>query len=174
MDKRITSIRIDWFSNALASSSDELHWRLDVYRNRGIQVYTTYNGIGEKMLEEKYGLHDFQRESVFTALESWEEQSPWSNDYSVIVEDGDEYEILLRFNDRSTKKVKGTEVFPPHWNEFLILLQLMRELPLDGARNEISKIAVSDVKEANDEFKAFFACDVLEKNYSMSTALGND
>jgi len=163
---RITSIRINWYDIGMHCLEGTGQWRLSVYRNRRAQLYTTLDGCGSALKEEKYLLNDCQREDIFSYLEEIDADGTWLACYNVPAFDGFVYDIRLTYSDRHVRKITGSALFPPRWNELLSKLRAMCDMPLDGACGAIDWLQDGDEADPDGEaFGSLEACPECGRKY---------
>lgn len=111
--KRITSIKIINTSWGVLSDDEIAKETLTIYRT-GIIKHLLFT-MSSKLPKEQYdykvklGLINNFFESLLNDIKVHK----WKEDYSVPVCDGYHWELIIRYSDRSFKKVEGTVKEPP-------------------------------------------------------------
>ena len=105
--KQITSFSIDWHDCGLCNPLDKVHERTTVYLRKKLIKLEKFNGLDELLGKEEYFVCSESINDFFTFIGKMDLNNEWKNDYTVVVCDGSQWKMRLRYSDRTVKLIVG-------------------------------------------------------------------
>lgn len=114
----IHSFTIYWYDQTMHALWDVSKHETTINRITQQVIHRLYSDVEEIPLREKtYEIEDALIESFFSYLSDTVKINEWKKDYRAFVEDGWAWEVLIRYSNRRSKKVRGTVEPPPFGEE---------------------------------------------------------
>lgn len=110
--KQITSFSIDWHDCGLCCALDKVCEKTTIYLRKNLIKIEKFNGLNILLSKEEFFANRELINDFFDFINDMDANNNWKEDYSVMVCDGSQWEMKLRYNDKTVKHIKGTVVKP--------------------------------------------------------------
>lgn len=124
---RITCFSIDWYNCGCCCVDDNVHERITIYENGSKIKIKQFNGRREVIEEMEYKVPGEKIWEFFSFIHNTMMLRKWNDDYRVEVCDGSEWEMRIKYSDRTVTCIKGTVEKPPLGAEIEKLINQMLE-----------------------------------------------
>ena len=105
--KQITSFSVDWHDCGLCCPSDKVHEKTTIYLRKNLIKVEQFNGMNVLLNKEEYLTSRNDISEFFDFINKMDSKHNWKDDYRIMVCDGSQWEMRLRYSDRTVKLIVG-------------------------------------------------------------------